>query len=132
MDPVSDRYARYHGHESSITGNASEFSFRHIGDSTKRCDRIDRATSMRSRRLSTSASNSRSVTMVLSFIYLVVLFDPFAATVSAQSTAVVRTSTGPVQGEILRTVVKGNRYSAFKGIPYAKPPLRYLRFKVKC
>lgn len=45
-------------------------------------------------------------------------------------TPVVRTPSGPVRGLILRTVWHSIKYSSFKGIPYAKPPLGDLRFKV--
>ncbi|XP_026300495.1 esterase B1 [Apis mellifera] len=44
-------------------------------------------------------------------------------------TPVVRTPSGPVRGLILRTVWHSIKYSSFKGIPYAKPPLGDLRFK---
>lgn len=45
-------------------------------------------------------------------------------------TPVVRTPSGPVRGLISRTVWHSIKYSSFKGIPYAKPPLGDLRFKV--
>ncbi|XP_014300694.1 juvenile hormone esterase [Microplitis demolitor] len=41
----------------------------------------------------------------------------------------VRTTKGFVQGKLVNTVGKNVRYSSFLGIPYAKPPLGYLRFK---
>lgn len=44
---------------------------------------------------------------------------------------VVQTTTGPVKGIIKKTVWHGIPYHAFFGIPYAKPPLGALRFKVK-
>ena len=54
--------------------------------------------------------------------------------VECKYTDVVYTSRGPVQGEILSTVVNSVKYSSFKGIPYAEPPIGCYRFKVffKC
>ncbi|CAK9802979.1 Venom carboxylesterase-6 [Anthophora plagiata] len=49
--------------------------------------------------------------------------------VNSRRTSVVQTPSGPVRGTVLRTVWNGTKYSAFKGIPYAKPPIGDLRFK---
>ncbi|XP_058792783.1 juvenile hormone esterase-like [Phymastichus coffea] len=49
--------------------------------------------------------------------------------IEAKDTQVVQTSKGLVQGEVLKTVIDSVEYSSFKGIPYAEPPLGYLRFK---
>lgn len=43
---------------------------------------------------------------------------------------IVNTDNGKVRGIKSSTLLKGNPYYAFKGIPYAKPPLGGLRFKV--
>ncbi|XP_034941512.1 venom carboxylesterase-6-like, partial [Chelonus insularis] len=45
------------------------------------------------------------------------------------STELVETDKGLVQGEILKTVPGRIKYSSFKGIPYAEPPLGANRFK---
>ncbi|OAD59461.1 Acetylcholinesterase, partial [Eufriesea mexicana] len=44
-------------------------------------------------------------------------------------TPVIQTNSGPVQGVILTTVWESQEYSAFKGIPYATPPIGNLRFR---
>jgi len=44
------------------------------------------------------------------------------------SADVVQTTTGPVKGEELS--FENMNYKAFKGIPYAAPPIGDLRFKV--
>lgn len=45
-------------------------------------------------------------------------------------TDIVQTTKGSVRGNILTTVGNSVDYSAFKGIPYAKPPTGYRRFQV--
>lgn len=44
-------------------------------------------------------------------------------------TLVIETSHGPVRG-IKRTSAVGDQFFSFRGIPYAKPPIGELRFKV--
>ncbi|XP_015436516.1 PREDICTED: venom carboxylesterase-6-like [Dufourea novaeangliae] len=44
-------------------------------------------------------------------------------------TPVIRTKSGPVQGEILNTAWNAVRYSSFKGIPYGQPPVGRLRYR---
>lgn len=43
---------------------------------------------------------------------------------------IVDTDNGKVRGIKSSTLYKGDPYYAFKGIPYAKPPIGSLRFKV--
>ncbi|CAB0040636.1 unnamed protein product [Trichogramma brassicae] len=50
----------------------------------------------------------------------------------AEYTSIIRTTGGPLRGEILRTARKSQEFASFKGIPYAEPPLGHLRFKVRC
>ena len=64
--------------------------------------------------------------MILSAYIFVLIFG----VVKCQWSFVVQTTKGPVQGEILRTIVNSVEYSSFKGIPYAEAPLGYNRFKV--
>lgn len=41
----------------------------------------------------------------------------------------VKTTTGSIRGRLNQTLLIQRDYFAFKGIPFAKPPLRELRFK---
>lgn len=43
---------------------------------------------------------------------------------------IVRISEGALRGKKLQSV-RGGSYYSFKGIPYAKPPIKDLRFKVR-
>lgn len=45
--------------------------------------------------------------------------------------AIVSTECGPVKGYLKWSMFDGIAYYAFKGIPYAKPPVGDLRFRVK-
>lgn len=60
------------------------------------------------------------------------LFFLFAALVSSEEPdLLVKTSTGEVVGFKQKAVYKYNQdYISFKGIPFAKPPIKDLRFKV--
>lgn len=44
-------------------------------------------------------------------------------------TTIIETNYGPVRG-IKRTSAVGDQFFSFRGIPYAKPPIGDLRFKV--
>lgn len=43
---------------------------------------------------------------------------------------IVKTDSGQVRGVALRTLLKNEEYIAYRGIPYAEPPVGNLRFKV--
>lgn len=45
-------------------------------------------------------------------------------------TKVVETNYGAVRGFLKKTLLNGKPYYAFRGIPYAKPPIGERRFKV--
>lgn len=47
----------------------------------------------------------------------------------ASDTVVIETNYGPVRG-IKRISAVGDEFFSFRGIPYAKPPVGGLRFKV--
>ncbi|XP_034943574.1 venom carboxylesterase-6-like [Chelonus insularis] len=56
------------------------------------------------------------------------LLNIFLSTyVLAKYTRIVQTDKGKVRGNILETIHLKRRYSAFKGIPYAEPPIGYGR-----
>lgn len=62
------------------------------------------------------------------FTLLVLFFGSFA---EPKSVRIVETKSGPIKGQSATTLVLENDYFAFKGIPYAEPPIKSLRFKVK-
>lgn len=43
----------------------------------------------------------------------------------------VQTTLGPVRGLLVNSPEFGYNYAQFQGVPYAKPPLGELRFKVR-
>lgn len=49
---------------------------------------------------------------------------------SERESFVVQTNYGPVRGCKRQSIV-GEEYLSFRGVPYARPPLGDLRFKVK-
>lgn len=64
------------------------------------------------------------------FISVFIIFLSFKF-VYGRLTDIIETDRGPVQGEILKTVHDSSiEYSAFRAIPYAKPPIGELRFQV--
>ncbi|XP_053595861.1 juvenile hormone esterase [Microplitis demolitor] len=65
--------------------------------------------------------------MYLSF--LIILFLLINYSYQLVPSEIIKTHKGLVQGKIETTVVKKIKYSYFAGIPYAKPPIGYLRFK---
>lgn len=59
-------------------------------------------------------------------------FKPFKiilGVIMIDSTILIETNSGPVRG-IKRTTILGNDYLSFQSIPYAKPPIGPLRFRV--
>lgn len=67
---------------------------------------------------------------VLTFLALFYELFVLILVAKAEFTSVIQTHSGPVRGEILNTIENSVPYSAFKGIPYAKPPIKNLRFQV--
>lgn len=47
----------------------------------------------------------------------------------SENKIIVQTTKGPVKG-VVKTSIVGENYYRFRGIPYAKPPVGDLRFKV--
>lgn len=47
----------------------------------------------------------------------------------SEKTIIVETTKGPVKG-ILKTTSLGEDFYRFRGIPYARPPIGDLRFKI--
>ena len=59
---------------------------------------------------------------------LIVLFTVLYFT--GANSEIVNTKNGPVQGATLQTIIENKAYTAFRGIPFAEPPIQSLRFKV--
>ncbi|XP_076248655.1 uncharacterized protein LOC143188333 [Calliopsis andreniformis] len=72
------------------------------------------------------------VSPLLMLMYIPILIvTTFLSTAQCQRfTSVVETHKGYVQGRIFETIWHSQSFSAFQGIPYAKPPVGDLRFKV--
>ena len=64
--------------------------------------------------------------MALTFLLLIFLFCSSFASESEADSFTLKTSLGEIEGLSL----KDGKVKAFLGIPYAKPPLGELRFKV--
>lgn len=60
---------------------------------------------------------------------LLIYLLPFCTTIVVEK-PVVETDKGSVEGKVQYSR-SGKEYFAFQGIPYAKPPIRELRFKVR-
>lgn len=50
---------------------------------------------------------------------------------SANTECFIETEFGFIQGERMQTFFENETFCAYRGIPYAKPPIGDLRFKVK-
>lgn len=67
---------------------------------------------------------------VKKFLFIVA-FSCFVSDGTADQYKIVDTDNGRIRGIKSTTLLKGDEFYAFKGIPYAKPPIGDLRFKVK-
>ncbi|KAG4072167.1 hypothetical protein HA402_015666 [Bradysia odoriphaga] len=65
----------------------------------------------------------------LTFLLLLLTLLTFAVTTMNCDNLLVKTDSGYVRGVMLRTLLKDTEYIAYRGIPYAKPPVGDLRFK---
>lgn len=61
---------------------------------------------------------------IISFLILIIFTSPIFASV------IVNTSRGKVRGFETNSILNGTKYYSFLGIPYAKPPIKNLRFQV--
>ena len=70
--------------------------------------------------------------MLIKQVIIFLLFSAIA--ISANNNApeyqVVQTTDGLVRGKIATTIIENREFYEFKGIPFAKPPVGNLRFKV--
>lgn len=92
----------------------------------KNCEKT--STSVTVHRIKTIKAKIKNPKM-LSFIQLY-LFHLLILIVNCDS-LIVKTGSGRVQGLVLTTLLNNEKYYAFRGIPYAKPPIAKLRFKVQ-
>lgn len=53
-----------------------------------------------------------------------------SAILVSSTTVRVRTDNGEIEGTVARSMFGKRNFYSFKGIPYAKPPIGDLRFKV--
>jgi len=63
------------------------------------------------------------------FIFLLIMLIPIVTTSNCDN-LLVKTDSGYVRGVPLRTLLTNKEYFAYRGIPYAEPPVGNLRFKV--
>ena len=68
--------------------------------------------------------------MLYQFIFGFFLISSACALLDNGTVKIVQTQNGKVQGKKAVTVIEGIEYYAFKGIPFAQPPIGNLRFKV--
>lgn len=66
----------------------------------------------------------------ISVAVLVVTISDFSGNKELPEFETISTYNGQLRGCLQHTFFDNKPYYAFKGIPYAKPPLRELRFKV--
>lgn len=58
---------------------------------------------------------------------VLLLFD---WSLAAEFSPVIETTKGPVKGLVLTSSRESKKYHSYRGIPYGKPPVGYLRFRV--
>lgn len=76
----------------------------------------------------TNSFSANAVTMKLSIIFLLLGFVDWSVQVVQPPR--VSTLLGPVVGEVRRSSLL-HKYEAYEGIPYARPPVKILRFRVR-
>ena len=68
--------------------------------------------------------------LLLILVNVICYFTTSVIALDADADVVVDTNSGPVHGLPSKTLFENKPYIAFRGIPYAVPPLGALRFKV--
>lgn len=79
--------------------------------------------------MNTRAMNSVGIILVVLFV-VTVKWAQAGRPTSIEETPVVATTAGRVKGNVLISRL-GDRFYAFRGIRYAKPPIGSLRFQVR-
>jgi hypothetical protein len=72
----------------------------------------------------------KRLSMVLLVLLLVGACSFLVSSVQASSKPVVKVQQGLLQGKLLTSARSKNKFIGFLGIPYAKPPVGDLKFKV--
>ncbi|XP_047352471.1 juvenile hormone esterase-like isoform X1 [Vespa velutina] len=67
-------------------------------------------------------------TSPLLFIFFLQVYL-FSWCLVAEYSPVIQTTKGPVKGLVLTTIRGSKKYHSYRGIPYGKPPIGYLRFR---
>lgn len=66
--------------------------------------------------------------ILLSFAYFGVYCAP--KSLSDDGSPIVTTKNGEILGKVATTLLDQRKFFSFQGIPYAKPPIGHLRFRV--
>ncbi|XP_047352531.1 esterase B1-like isoform X2 [Vespa velutina] len=63
-------------------------------------------------------------------MFLLYIFLLFNWSSAAEFTPVIQTTKGPMKGLVLTTIRESKKYHSYRGIPYGKPPIGHLRFRI--
>nr|KAF7438143.1 hypothetical protein H0235_000534 [Vespula pensylvanica] len=72
---------------------------------------------------------STELTMKRYNLPLFSVFLLFDWSLAAEFSPVIETTKGPVKGLVLTSIRESKKYHSYRGIPYGKPPVGYLRFR---
>lgn len=76
-------------------------------------------------------STSVCRTLIVVFCCVVAVIQSETIVVNNEAFKIVHTQSGTVRGRENVTLFDGRVYYSFRGIPYARPPINELRFKVR-
>lgn len=62
---------------------------------------------------------------------VMLLYSLSGVELKSQKLCTIETKSGAIRGRQNRTLFENKLYYSFRGIPFAKPPIKHLRFKVK-
>lgn len=68
--------------------------------------------------------------MIRYFLLSVTVIITIQNVITNETYKIVQTNSGPIRGKLSKTLYDEHPYYSFKGIPYAEPPVKQLRFKV--
>ncbi|KAI4473035.1 hypothetical protein M0802_016356 [Mischocyttarus mexicanus] len=67
----------------------------------------------------------KNLSILLIFVLKLCLIE---LSLTFEYSPIVQTEKGPVIGRVFTTIRASKKYHSYRGIPYAKPPLGYLKF----